>query len=129
MSEMVERVARILDPEAWAPRYAQMASTPQQPINQNMMVQTYAPGAHLDQFERQRRQDASITQARRVIAAMREPTAAIVLSGAKAAVDQHYYKRDSWDRGYIGDAAKEDWLNGARFGWYAMIDAAIAHQG
>lgn len=48
-----------------------------------------------------------------------EPTDEMILAGAKAAVDQIYYKANVWDRGhYIVD--EEAWLNALRHGWKAM---------
>jgi hypothetical protein len=47
-----------------------------------------------------------------------EPTEAMLLAGAKAAVDQIYHKGNVWERGYIHDP--QDWLNAMRHGWKAM---------
>jgi len=48
-----------------------------------------------------------------------EPTEAMLLAGAKAAVDQMYYKGNAWDRGYA-DGAKDDFLNAVKHAWKAM---------
>ena len=111
MSEMVERVARILDPEAWSNPSANMQAyvpSSQQLMNQSLL--SGFPGAHLDQFERQRRQDASITQARRAIAALREPTAGMARAANDAFPDAP---------GEITCSALGSDL------WRAMIDAAL----
>lgn len=59
------------------------------------------------------------------IAALRVPNEAMILASAKAAVDQLYFKADAWDRGYC-QGQEQDWLNGAKFGYMAAVDAALA---
>lgn len=49
-----------------------------------------------------------------------EPTDEMLLAGAKAAVDQCYYKGNYWDRGGMDDQYKQDWLNAMRHAWKAM---------
>lgn len=52
-----------------------------------------------------------------------EPTDEMILAGAKAAADQHYYKANVWDRSagnYLSDNCKKDYLNGVRHAWKAM---------
>lgn len=65
-----------------------------------------------------------ISLAHAAIAAMLEPTEAMILAGAKAAADQHYYKANSWGR-YVRPDLRQDWLNAQKYGHYAMIEAAI----
>lgn len=64
------------------------------------------------------------TYARAAIAAMREPTEAAILEGAKAAADQMYLKADAWER-RVGADERQDWLNMAKFCWNAMIDECL----
>jgi hypothetical protein len=58
-----------------------------------------------------------------------EPTDEMLLAGVKSAVDQIYYKGDAWDRGYIDEDHKQDWLNAMRFGWKAMEAVRIRLDG
>ena len=108
MSEMVERVARALC--------------------------GYEEALHAERYTEQSRWDGRTDlgreeyrkMARAAIAAMWEPTESAVLSGARAAADQHYYKQNVWDRpGNIDDDVKQDFVNGMKYGWQAMIDEAL----
>lgn len=71
------------------------------------------------------RKELAERAARVAIEAMREPTDQAILEGAKAAVDQIYHKIYSWDRGQVNPADQQDWLNGAKYGYQAMIDEAL----
>jgi hypothetical protein len=48
-----------------------------------------------------------------------EPTEEMILAGAKAGVDQIYYKQNAWER-CVGNDFKQDYLNFAKFCWKAM---------
>jgi len=65
-------------------------------------------------------------EAMTAIAAMREPTEAMVLACAKSGVDQIYYKSNAWERRVSGDKGLErDYLNFSKFGLMAAIDEAL----
>lgn len=49
-----------------------------------------------------------------------QPTDEMLLAGAKAFVDQVYYKANTWDRGYVEEDNKQDWLKGVKHAWKAM---------
>lgn len=62
------------------------------------------------------------------IKAMLEPTETMILDGARAAVDQHCYKYNAWDRCVDSDEHRERLLNGAKHGYAAMLGVALGER-
>lgn len=63
--------------------------------------------------------------ARIALEAMLEPTDDMILAGARAGVDQIYYKNNAWERCVAQDEQRRDYLNFAKYSHCAIIDAAL----
>lgn len=69
-------------------------------------------------------QDEFRLMARAVLQAIREPSEAMAEAGARAGVEQIYYKDNAWER-CVGDEFKSDHRNYATYSFRAMIDTAL----
>lgn len=68
-----------------------------------------------------------LEEARAALIALQEPTQDMTLAGAKAGVDQIYYKQNSWDR-CMDHRSRPDYLNFAKFSHRAMIASVLSEK-
>lgn len=86
---MVERMARVIDPEAWVEPASMQMLANQNPGLAGMLANS---PPEMDRTERQRRRDASLGLARRIIAAMREPTEAMLKAAKTEGPDDDVWR-------------------------------------